>query len=331
MPVTRPQAPGLPGHFLAPARAAARNRSWLLRVLGEHGPRSRAELARMAGVPRATISTLARSLIDDGLVEESAPTAAGVGKPARPLRLAPGAGLCAVVSVLPGRVESALVDARGTVQRRGAPGPGRAPGPGGGGPGDLLPVVAGSLRHLLGRSDRRPLGVAVVVPGAAPRGTALARALGDGPWSHGLVESRAHALVMAERWFGAGRGRSNVACVEIGPRLRAGLLIEGRLVRSGGELGRAAPVPSDAAALEAYADRVARRVASLVALVAPELVVLHGDLAQPGDAFARLVEGTVRSRLGHHDVQVCCSELGDDAPLLGGAALVLADAWSLGP
>ena len=90
------------------------NRSRVLQAFCDHGPLSRADLARLAGVPRATIGTIVQNLLDAGLVEELEPDRDGkVGKPGRPLWFAPRAGLSVAVGFGPDRVRAALVNARG--------------------------------------------------------------------------------------------------------------------------------------------------------------------------------------------------------------------------
>src|SRR5438105_10156052 len=104
------------GALLSPSRIGDVNRSRVLQALCDNGPLSRAELAKMAGVTRATIGNIANALIESGLVEEHEPReATGVGKPARPLWFVPGAGLSAAAAIRSGVFDVALIDARGDV------------------------------------------------------------------------------------------------------------------------------------------------------------------------------------------------------------------------
>ena len=90
------------------------NRSRVLQAFCDHGPLSRADLARLAQVPRATIGAIVQNLLEAGLVEEQEPDRLGkVGKPGRPLWFGPWAGLSVAVAFMPDRVVSALVNARG--------------------------------------------------------------------------------------------------------------------------------------------------------------------------------------------------------------------------
>lgn len=64
------------------------NLSLVLRLLAVEGPRSRADIAKVTGLTRATVSSLASDLIDRGLIRESGPGAdQRVGRPATLLEL----------------------------------------------------------------------------------------------------------------------------------------------------------------------------------------------------------------------------------------------------
>ena len=47
------------------------NQQLVLRALHDHSPLSRADLARLTGLTRTSVSDLVGSLIDDGLIEEA--------------------------------------------------------------------------------------------------------------------------------------------------------------------------------------------------------------------------------------------------------------------
>ena len=56
------------------------NRRIILNLLREHGPLSRADLARTMEVPRGMITSLVNELLEEGLVSEGATTAAPRGR-----------------------------------------------------------------------------------------------------------------------------------------------------------------------------------------------------------------------------------------------------------
>ena len=241
--------------LLSPSRVGDVNRSRVLQALCDHGPMSRAELAKMAGVTRATIGNIVQALIDANLVEEGEPqTGSGrVGKPGRPVWFGPRAGLCGAAVIGAGTVEAALVNARGDMvaaaERAFDP---TAP--------DQRHVVAAVGAALEAVIDRRAagelLGVGVAVPGVcdteagavigsgqvtALRGTALADTLARRFGGPVVLDNDARAQALGEKWFGEGRGLSTFVSVQTGHGLGVGIVLDRVLFRgvrgATGELG----------------------------------------------------------------------------------------------
>jgi predicted NBD/HSP70 family sugar kinase len=242
--------------LLSPRRIGDLNRSRVLRALSDHGPLSRADLAKAAGVTRATMGTIVQSLIDSGILEEHAPVNLGsIGKPARPVWFVPGAGLAIAASVTMQGVDACVVDAGGTVRDHHHEALKDR---------DSTTLVARAVADAVSRVQSRtsrPVGVGVAVPGVCD--TARGEVLGSGqvPGARGrtIVErvsartslkvhidndSRTHAL--AEKWFGAGRGLDTYAAMQTGDGLGAGIVLNGEIVRSrsgiAGEVGHTAVV-----------------------------------------------------------------------------------------
>src|SRR5687767_16008566 len=93
----------LDGQLLTPSDIGDVNRSRVLKAFCDYGPLTRAELAKMAGVTRATIGNIVATLVESGLIEEGEKRETGmVGKPGRPLWFGPRAGLTGAVSIEPG-------------------------------------------------------------------------------------------------------------------------------------------------------------------------------------------------------------------------------------
>src|SRR5438874_13496345 len=90
----------LDGQLLTPSDIGDVNRSRVIQAFCDYGPLSRADLAKMAGVTRATIGNIVLGLIESGLIEEiAAPERYGkVGKAVRPVWLGPVSGLSVVVA-----------------------------------------------------------------------------------------------------------------------------------------------------------------------------------------------------------------------------------------
>jgi predicted NBD/HSP70 family sugar kinase len=370
------------------------NRSRVLRALCDHGPLSRADLARLAGVPRATIGTIAQGLVDDGLLEEHEPTreAGRVGKPARPLWFRAEAGLCAAVDFGADGVRAALVNARGELLARAevacATGTATAR--------VLEAAVLQAVRQVV-RED--VIGIGVAVPGVCDPATGTVIGSGPVPGAQGsglsaaleaaypvpvLVDNDARAQALGEKWFGDGRGVPTFASVQTGLGLGVGLVLDGELYRgrdgATGELGhtvvqldgaschcglrgcwetvatlgwlraeaRRLRLPGaqrlDAAALvalataparellERYADHLAVGLATLVHVLGPTRLLLHGDVLGGGEVLRTLIEERLRARTLPHvrgKVEVLLSSLDQDAGLLGAAGLVLSERFTL--
>jgi predicted NBD/HSP70 family sugar kinase len=373
------------------------NRSRVLRALCDHGPLSRADLARLAGVPRATIGTIAQGLVEDGLLEENAPTrpAGRVGKPSRPLWFRPDAGLCAAVDFDATAVRAALVNARGEILSRVVvPTPtASAAAP------ELEAAVVQAVGTVVSDAPAEVLGCGIAVPGVCDPATGTVRGSGPVPGAAGrglsqaverahglsvLVDNDARAQALGEKWFGDGRGIATFASVQTGTGLGVGLVLDGELYRgvdgATGELGHTvvqldgkrcecgltgcwetiatlrwlrseagrlrlpdaqsmdarALVALDSKAartlLTTYADHLAVGLATLVHLLAPERLLLHGDVVGGGEVLRSLVAERLQARTLPHlqgGLDVVLSSLDQDAGLLGAAGLVLSERFTL--
>lgn len=371
------------------------NRSRVLRALCDHGPLSRAELARLARVPRATIGTIAQGMVDDGLLEDCEPvrSAGKVGKPGRPLWFRADAGLCAAVAFGSDEVEAALVNARGDLLTRVEVACDTATAS----PAVLREAVLTAVGRVLEVVPAEVLGIGVAVPGVCDpstgtvlgstpvpgaQGGELATALAAAYGLPVLVDNDARAQALGEKWFGDGRGTTTFASVQTGTGLGVGLVLNGELYRGpdgmSGELGHtvvavdgevcscgltgcwetlatlrwlrtearrrgldephgsaelvAAGTDEATALLEQYADHLAVGLVTLVHLLAPTRLLLHGDVVGGGELLRSLIETRVKARaLGHmrDKVEVLLSSLDQDAGLLGAAGLVLSERFTL--
>ncbi len=246
---------GAPGPVLLTNRDIGEaNRSRVLRAFCDHGPLSRADLARLAGVPRATIGVIVQGLIDDALLEESEPdrTTRRVGKPGRPLWFRRDAGLSGAVDFSASSVRAALVNARGELVDRAA-----VPcETGTASNAELEEAVVSAARSVLGAGDGPILGIGIAVPGVCDARTGTVMGSNQLPGAVGqglvaavgaafvlpvLVDNDARAQALGEKWFGDGRGCTTFASVQTGHGLGVGLVLGGLLYRGDdgmtGELG----------------------------------------------------------------------------------------------
>ena len=385
----------LNGGLLSPSRLGDVNRSRVLQTICDNGPLARADLARLAGVARATIGNIVQSLIDAGLLEEGEPRETGhVGKPARPVWFTREAGLCAAVHVDVERVRAAVVNFRGdllteqTVELE----------PGEGVEAVVVDALETVLRDVPGVVD----GIGVAVPGVVDTdtgsvlqsshlrgldGLALGPDLSKRFGLPTLVDNDSRAQALAEKWFGAGRGLPTFASVQTGEGLSVGMVLSGVLHRGAhggtGELGhttvvldgekcwcgrrgcwetvatlgwlrraarerrvtgaRKAGCASLTAAAEEgvagaaelladYADHLAVGLATLVHLVGPPRIVLHGDVLGGGESFRLLLQDRLDAQLLPHlrgTAELVPSPLDRRAGLLGAAGLVLSETYRL--
>jgi predicted NBD/HSP70 family sugar kinase len=240
-----------------PEDARRANRSLLLRTLHGDGPMSRADLAKVAGLTRATVSAVVRELIDDGVVEElGLSTAGGVGKPATLVDVAAdGRHILCVDLSEPSRFVGAVVNLAGkvvvrrTYDRHGKSGKA------------AVTLLKRICRELVADAERPLLGVGIASPGVVDADGVIATAAHLG-WSdlplgatlgHELglptvVVNDANAAALAELTYGEAAG--NLICVRVDEGVGAGLVLDGRLFTgssfAAGEIGHVVVVPDGA-------------------------------------------------------------------------------------
>jgi predicted NBD/HSP70 family sugar kinase len=230
-----------------------RNRRSLISSLSERGMASRADLARLTGLSRSTVSSLVAEMQATGLVEERHASASG-GRPGVLLALSRGAGVVVAAdfghhrlrvavfdlshSVLADAVhdvdidepaEAAMATATAaiydTLDRAGAS-MGEVVGVGMGLPGPIS-------------RDTGTLGSSTILPAwvGVPVAAAMTKRLGVPVYA----DNDANLGVLAEVTFGAGRGCTEAAYLKISSGIGAGLYMEGHIYRgrngTAGEIG----------------------------------------------------------------------------------------------
>jgi predicted NBD/HSP70 family sugar kinase len=240
--------------LLSSSMVGSVNRGRVLQLLFDRGPTSRADLARLADVSRTTISGIVQPLIDSGVLIEGGPVpgSSGVGKPARPLRFSPDARPICGVLLMPDAVQACIVTLEGAIEVEH-----RAALPPRGEPVEVaMAVLDDVIARTLHEARAEPLGIGVAVGGMVDTNAGmvvkinLAPALDGYPLVRHLREQfnlparldhHPRALLVGDRWFGAGRNVSEFAVVYTGEVLGGALYVDGHLFRgaagAGGELG----------------------------------------------------------------------------------------------
>lgn len=208
----------------------------LARAVLIHGPVSRSDLTTRLGLSAASLTRLAKPLLERGLLVERDEVADGsVGRPSRPLDIAPGLGTFAGVKITGGDVIAVGTDIRAE-------------------------TVASTERIITDSSPDAVLALvadavaALALPDLIAVGVSLGGVVTDGVAGHapflgwsgvdvraGLerrvrvpvsVENDVVALAEAERWFGVGRGLRGFATITIGAGVGYGLVVDGEVVRT---------------------------------------------------------------------------------------------------
>jgi len=291
--------------------------SAVLGLLGNHGPCSRTDMARLLQVSPATITAATRGLLEQGLITELSTRPTGVGRPARLLGLTDDGSGALGVKVTTDHLTVVHVGLDCTVRESWT---------------EPFDVTSPDAVDQLGRSlaahlVQRPqvVGVGIGLPGSVddedsgvvtapvlgwvgvPVGASLRRRLDVSV----RVENDVNALAVAERLFGQSRGHASSMVVTIGRGIGCGLVLDGQILRgAGGGAGEIGHIPvADGEApcdcgsrgcLEAYVgDAALLRRAAALGVVGPG--AQPADLrvaADAGDEAAREVYRAAGELLG---------------------------------
>ena len=235
------------------------HRAVLLQALFHEGPASRADLARVTGLTRVTVSDLVGGLVDEGLVEElGAPVESRVGKPPTLVGVAADATSIVALDLSPDhRIAGAVVNLAGRViTRRELDLDGRTGGA-------AVELVRDLADALVAASERPVLGIGVGSPGVvdavgcvldAPNlgwhGTPLAEDLRRHTGLPVYVANDANTAALGEHTFGQAKG-GGLMVLRVGTGVGAGLILEGTLLQghraAAGEIGHVVVEPRGAA------------------------------------------------------------------------------------
>jgi predicted NBD/HSP70 family sugar kinase len=320
-----------------------RNQRAVVRLLGERGPLSRADIARTLEISPTTVAGVVTGLVADGVLVASPadPVTRGRGRPARTFALAPRGGVVAGVDVGRTHMRAALATGDGrVVAEREVPLPLGHAGP------DTTPVALGLLARLLedsGHGAGDLLAVGLGLPGPVER---RSQTVGPGTILSGWVgydmagevrarlgvparaENDANLGILAEARWGAARGVAEAAYVKISTGIGAGMVLDGRLHRGfGGTAGELGHSPLDPAGvvcrcgnrgcLETVAS-VPSTLEMLRPTLGPDLTIDQViDACGAGDPACRRVIEDVGRNVGR-GVALLCNVVDPELVLLGG-------------
>ncbi|GGT03093.1 ROK family transcriptional regulator [Streptomyces chromofuscus] len=317
-----------------------------------HGPLTRLEVARRAGLSPAAVTKAVRPLIEAGYLREDANEEAppALGRPANLVRVDGGRALFVGLKVTGDEIIGVLADlcCRIRLSRR-VPLRGREPG-------QVLAVTAELVQELLTEADGfgvRVLGLGIAVSGDVDRAEGTVRYSPFLQWRDvglaelatmtcGLpttVDNDVRALTVAEQWFGDGVGLSDFAVVTVGAGIGCGLVVHGRVVAGAhgvaGEIGHVTVDPAgppcrcgNRGCVEAIAADPA-----IVAQVREATGIEVADtaeaiaLAHRGDAGARAVYARAGGAIGR-GIATVANLLGPERVIISGEGLAAYDLFA---
>jgi len=317
-----------------------------------HGPLTRLEAARRAGLSAAAVTKAVRPLLAAGYLVETADEESrpALGRPATLVRVDGGRALFIGIKVTGGELIGVLTDlcCRIRLARR-IPLTDRATKA-------VLASTAELAHELLAEAEdfgAPVLGLGVAVSGDVDRAEGVVRYSPFLDWrdvplaelaarTTGLpvtVENDVRALTVAEQWFGAGVGLSDFAVVTVGAGIGCGLVVHGRVVAGAhgvaGEIGHVTVDPAgppchcgnrgcvEAIAGEASIVRQIREATGTQVADAAEAV----KLAHQGVAGAREVYATAGEAIGR-GIATVANLLGPERVIISGEGLAAYDLFA---
>jgi len=232
-------------------------RTAVLAALAREGLLSRAEIAERLELSPATITTITRRLLGEGLIEEGEPRTSQTGRPSIPLELVPGAAHALGVQVAHEHVTGVLTRLDATVVHgfRHAFDP-DAP--------DAVETLTALIRAEIDAAARQGLpllGVGIAVPGVVEpetgtlrmsvrlgwTGMPLAARLREALGVPVFVDNDISAVTAAERLYGQGADCADFLLVAIGQGIGLGMVLDGAPYRgaagAAGEFGHLPILP----------------------------------------------------------------------------------------
>jgi predicted NBD/HSP70 family sugar kinase/DNA-binding CsgD family transcriptional regulator len=218
------------------------NERTVLEAIRDGAPISRAEISRLVGISKPTVSQALQSLLRAGLVREAEPAGDGPRYGATFFEPAPDAAYVVGLDLGARFVRGAICDVAGDVRARQDL---ELPTPTAAAALDAIGALVPSLIDASGVDPAVIDGAVVGVPGAVGPDGAISLATNiaglEGPRFDALLEERLalrtsiendiNLAALGERWRGVARGVDDFAFVSIGTGLGAGIVLRGELHR----------------------------------------------------------------------------------------------------
>ena len=236
---------GMPGAISAarPQLIRALNEQLLLGHIRDHGPCSRADLARLSGLSKPTVSLALATVEQAGLIQEAGQRIGRPGRSALLYEIRPEAGFVLGLDVGAQYVRGALADLAGEVRARSSA---RSHASGGRSRVDELVSLADGLCAQVGLTRADVTQTVIGSPGVYDPGRSAMALAGFLPgWDRPAVMTRLReafgeslavendvdAAALAERAHGHGQEVDSFAFVSVGTGIGMGLVIGGQLFR----------------------------------------------------------------------------------------------------
>jgi predicted NBD/HSP70 family sugar kinase len=263
-PASGVHKPSLPLYSLANQQAASNhtprriNRNLIFNQIRIRQPISRAELARISGLQRSTVSLVVDELLADSWIVESAAAMPGRGRPPMSLTVNVQRSVLAM-DVHPARITLAVVDLGGTVMDPEVLEFDEAS------PAVLRALVSVTRKMIARRSDLFFGGVGIGLPGrltSAPYSATKSKAIfaPNVAWPIETIHSRiqkatglpvvadnvANACALSAVWFGDSDASRDLVVVNVSEGIGTGIFANGGLLRGeGGSAGEFGHVQMD--------------------------------------------------------------------------------------
>jgi predicted NBD/HSP70 family sugar kinase len=293
-------------------------------VLLHAGPTSRAELSKITGLSKQTMSEVIRTLEESGWVREKGVTSGRIGRTAITYEVNGKAAYAVGIDVGATTTRIALVNIAGGIVGEAEYSSDRRGGY------HLIDQVAAMVSKILidtGVAADRVLVAAIATPGVvdpntgvlsmAPNltdieGIDLGRVLSERLGCPAVLENDVNAAVIGESWQGCAVAIDTVAFVSLGTGIGLGVLLDGKLLR--GASGAAGEISYMPFGSDPYAEDSLARGALECAIAAQGISDLH---ARSGGAEAMTVRDILALGERHDPIAMrVITEVADTAALL---------------